>query len=889
MLISRSWMALPGLCALCCGPAIAARPETKAPVAGPAAASQPTKEQLAFFEAKIRPVLVKNCYDCHSADAKNLKGGLLLDTRSGIEQGGDSGPIIVSGAPDASLLIKALRYTDPDTKMPPKGRGGKLPDSVIHDFEEWVKMGAPDPRTGEPAAGGGGAAGDAVIKGAAKGENRKWWSYQPIQRPQVPADESGWARGDIDRFIIAGLKDKGLQPVADADKPTLARRLYFDLIGLPPAPAEIDAFVRDDSPGAVERLVDGLLARPQFGERWGRRWLDVARYAESSGKDSNIAFPHAWRYRDYVIAAFNADKPYDQFIREQIAGDLLPAGSEKERAEHRVATGFLAIGAKGLNENVNRQFALDVADEQVDATSQAFIGLTLSCARCHDHKFDPISQRDYYATAGIFLSTKTDYGTLAGQRNNHESDLIELPRNSELPTLPGTQSPADRERLKGELQTLNKEYEEAVAERAEANRKGNVQDLPAQKLVRFQTLLTRRAQIESELEAFDESGRPSIRCMGVEDRPVATQVALRQRPAAQPGRGRRQPTGFETIGDSPLFFRGEVTQPKERVPRGVPEFLAWSGVAPIPGSASGRKELADWIASPKNPLTARVMANRLWHGLFGQGIVTSVDNFGIMGESPSNPALLDYLASRLVDYGWSVKKTIREVVLSRAYQLAATYDEKSFSADPQNTLVWRHSKRRLDAECIRDAILATSGDLDLTPLVGSAVAVAGDGPVIARRPGARGNSEDLFVEADNKHRSVYLPVVRDLVPDVLAVFDAPDPSMVTGARETTNVAPQALFLLNSDFVREHARALAQRTLTAFPAPPGAVQAPAAKLQDRTAMVFRIALGRTPTADEQKAASRFFQRLNGGPKMTPLDAWTDFCTAIYNTAEFRYLN
>jgi hypothetical protein len=888
VLIKPSLMVALALCGLSSVAAVFAQPEGEH--GHPSAQTAlPTNEQIQFFEAKIRPVLVKNCYGCHSADAKDLKGDLLLDTRMGILQGGSSGPAIVPGKPDESLLIQALRYTDPDTKMPPKSRGGKLSDSIIQDFESWVKMGAPDPRDGAlRASNGGGAADAAASNGNQNGENRKWWSYQPVTHPEVPADDSGWARSDIDRFIIAGLKGKGLKPVADVEKATLLRRIYFDLIGLPPTPEEADSFMHDSSPNAIAHLVDALLARPQFGERWGRHWLDVARYAESSGKDSNIAFPHAWRYRDYVIASFNSDKPYDQFIREQIAGDLLPASSEKKRAEQRIATGFLAIGAKSLNEGAARQFALDVVDEQVDATSQAFIGLTVSCARCHDHKFDPISQRDYYAAAGIFLSTKTDYGTFTGPRNRHGADLVELPRSANLPTLAKAQSAAERDKLKSELEKVTKEYEEALAERQEANRKGTVQENVVQKQVGIQTLLAKKSQLESELDAFDDSGMPKILCMGVEDRPVASAAAPARR-GPQAGPGKKQQGGFDSIGDSPLFFRGEATQPKDRVPRGVPEFLAWSGVEPITDSTSGRKQLADWIASPKNPLTARVMANRLWHWLFGQGIVTSVDNFGIMGETPANPALLDYLATRLVENGWSVKKTIREIVLSRAYQLATAYDETSFSADPQNSLVWRHNKRRLDAECIRDSILSTSGQLSLEPLVGSAVAMAGDGLVTARRPGARGNGEEMFVDADNNHRSVYLPIVRDLVPDVLSVFDEPDPSMVTGAREATNVAPQALFLLNSDFVRDHARHLAERVIAALPAPASIANAPGARLHERVTLVFRIVLGRAPTAKEQNAATKFFQRLSATGKPNAIDTWTDFCTAIYNTAEFRYLD
>ena len=851
----------------------------------------PTADEIAYFESKIRPVLVKSCYDCHSTGAKDVKGELLLDSREAAVRGGASGAAIVPGKPDESLLIQAIRYTDPDTKMPPKNHGGKLADSVIHDFEAWVKMGAPDPRDG---------AAPAAPKKYDTTEARHWWAYQPVNRPDVPPDASGWSRSEIDRFVIAGLRAHGLDPVADADRPTLIRRVYFDLIGLPPTPAEIDGFVRDGSPTALAKVVDDLLARRQFGERWGRHWLDVARYAESSGKDFNLAFPHAWRFRDYVINSFNQDKPYDRFIREQIAGDLMPAADQGRRAEQQIATGFLAVGPKSLNEKVNRQFALDVADEQIDTTSQAFLALTMSCARCHDHKFDPISQRDYYAAAGIFLSTRTDYGTLAGLRNDHPSALIELPRSLGLPHLAKTQTRDERERLERELTTVTAEYDEAISERAEAlasrsasaNQTGKLDvksESPAQKLVRIQSLLARKAQIESQLAAFDDAGHQRSYCMGVQDRPTGSSASTRVKPGAETkGPGRRQPSGFEIIGDSPLFFRGDANEPRDRVPRGVPNFLAWSGVAPISESESGRREVADWIASPKNPLTARVMANRLWHWLFGQGIVVSVDNFGTMGERPSNQALLDYLACRLVENEWSVKRTIREIVLSRTYQLGSAFDERSFAADPQDALLWRHSQRRLDAECIRDAVLSASGQLTLEPLVGSAIATAGDGPILGKKPSARGNEESL-VEPNNNNRSVYLPLARDLLPDAMAVFDAPDSSLVSGARETTNVPAQALFLLNNEFVRTQAKHFAERVIAACPPQSSTNNGALARLPDRVSLAFRLALGRPASPAEIDAASKFFHRLAGQSRPSPTDAWTDFCQALYNTAEFRYLN
>ena len=375
----------------------------------------PSVDGMAFFESKIRPVLVKQCFGCHATGVEEVKGGLFLDTKQGMRRGGDNGPAIIPGNVDGSLLIQAMRYTDKDLQMPPSKQ---LPDSVIKDFEAWVKMGAPDPRDGSAPK-----AAKTYDTEAAK----KWWAFQPLKRPAVPkVGDSSWPHNDIDRYVLALLESKNLKPVADADKTTLIRRVTFDVIGLPPTPEEVDSFCKDTDADAYGKVVDRLLASPQFGERWGRHWLDVARFAESTGKDVNMTYPDAWRYRDYVIDAFNNDKPYDQFIREQLAGDLLPAATAKKRAEQQIATGFLAVGPKSMSEQASRQFELDLADEQVATTTQSFMALTVGCARCHDHKFDPILQRDYYSMAGIFLSSKTKFGTLAGPRNFNESDLIEI-------------------------------------------------------------------------------------------------------------------------------------------------------------------------------------------------------------------------------------------------------------------------------------------------------------------------------------------------------------------------------------------------------------------------------------------------------------------------------
>jgi hypothetical protein len=397
------------------------------------------------------------------------------------------------------------------------------------------------------------------------------------------------------------------------------------------------------------------------------------------------------------------------------------------------------------------------------------------------------------------------------------------------------------------------------------------------------------SQLQNALNTYDEDGRPKAFCMGVQDRPASKGYIPPMRPIQVGQVGfRRVPSGFDTIADSPLFFRGEMSDPRDRVPRGVPAFLSWSGSPSISRSESGRKELADWIDAPTNPLTARVMANRIWYWLFGQGIVASVDNFGTMGESPSNQPLLDYLATRLMENNWSIKKTIRDVVLSHAYQLASTYDETDYTADPQNELIWRHSKRRLNAECIRDAMLVSSGQLNLAPPLGSSVAIAGNG-TIGGGPVFDRINEETFVTATSIYRSVYLPVIRNEVPDSLEVFDYPDSGVVTGARETTNVPSQALYLLNDDFVLAQSRQLAARLIAAFPAGANQKIVGARMLQDRVNMAFRLTMGHPATVGEQNAAATFFSHMSGDRGVGSAGAWGDFCLALFNTAEFRYLN
>ena len=809
-----------------------------AAVKTPAPAARPDAAQLDFFEKNIRPVLAAKCYKCHSAEADKVKGGLLLDTRDGIRQGGDSGHAVVPGNPGESLLLKALHYTDKDMSMPPEKSGGKLPDKVIADFEAWVKMDAPDPRDGAAVV---------VKKEIDFTKAREFWAFKaPVAAPAPAVADKQWPRTDIDRFILAGLEAKGLKPVADSDRRNLVRRVYFDLIGLPPTPEEMDAFFKDTAPDALAKVVDKLLASQAFGERWGRHWLDVARYAESTGKERNYTFPEAWRYRDYVIAAFNADKPYDQFIREQIAGDLLPAKDAAERNEHLIATGFLALGPKGLNEKNRVQFEMDLVDEQIDVTSRAVLALTAACARCHDHKFDPIPNQDYYALAGIFRSSKTFFGTGGGegkaaQKNKNGTRLLTLSDAPPAPTPPPpTAAPAPAPPV-DPMAALAAQFPKRAARLATMS--------PAER-----NRILERIKANGKLPGAAQ--------------PVAAAAAPAQAPAAS--------TGFamgvqeSRPGDCPLYIRGEVDNIGPTVPRGFLTVLTPGSKPAISSQQSGRRELADWLTDKANPLTARVMANRVWLNLFGDGLVRTADNFGATGEKPSNPALLDLLATQFMRDGWSVKALVRSIVLSRTYQLGTKHDAKNYEADPDNVLVWRMSPRRLDAEAIRDAILAASGQIERTPPHGSVVANVGEGYI------GKGIRPAVFnIEA--RYRSVYLPIVRDLVPDVLSVFDFAEPSLVVAARDTTNGPSQALFMMNSAFVTAQSQALAKRLL-------GMAQY---DYSQRITMAYMLTLSRPPTEAERARADAYLRSEAQGALPTE-KAWATFGQTLFACAEFRNL-
>ncbi|MCP4846998.1 MAG: DUF1553 domain-containing protein [Verrucomicrobiaceae bacterium] len=800
---------------------------------------EPSAEEVKFFESKIRPVLVESCYRCHSTDEK-IKGGLNLDNRAGIRHGGDSGPAVTPGNLNASLLWSAINWSDRDYEMPPKK---KLPANVISDFREWIEMGAPDPRVSEKIV---------VQTGIDIQEGKKFWAFQKPLKAQPPTvGNQEWPTSDIDYFVLAKLEENGLNPAGDAKPETLLRRLYFDLIGIPPSADDIERYAqawKSDPEAAYRSEVERLLASGQFGERWGRHWLDVARYAESTGKEVNMSFPHAWRYRDYVIDSFNSDKPYDEFIKEQIAGDLLPIKDDDDWQENLIATGFLAIGPKGLNERSPRQFALDLADEQIDTTTQAILGLTVSCARCHDHKFDPIPTSDYYSLAGIFLSTKTYFGTVNAIQNRRGTKLLELPVPDATPL--STVTTREISLLKQRVSDSEKRFSDMQVVAAQDRLAGRSSNAGQQ----LQRLRTSISQMNARLKSFDENGVAKSLAMGVQDQSSPV-----------------QPT---------VLVRGELERPAQKVDRGFPQVLCNEPVK-LPDDSSGRLELAEWLSSTENPLTARVMVNRVWGHLYGNSIVTSPNNFGTTGQAPSHPELLDHLAVNFMKKGWSVKSLIRELVLTRSYRMSAEFNPSSFEKDPENSLQWRHSPKKIDAEALRDAILAASGNLDHSRPFGSDIALAGDTRVGGPRAPRGATTRNL----SKNYRSVYLSTARDSLPEALALFDPADPNLVTGKREETNVPDQALYLMNNTFVIQQAEAMAKRLIAETDAP-----------RERFTKAFLLCYGRPATKDEIEATMAFLQRFQitaGADSQNRQEinhlAFVSFCQSLLISAEFRYLN
>ena len=914
---------------------------------------KPTAEGIEFFEKKIRPVLVKHCYKCHSekaSKADDLKGGLQLDNRAATLKGGESGPAIVPGKPDESILLEALNYES--FEMPPKG---KLPASVIADFRDWIVRGIPDPRGGEVAA----TAGIDIAAG------KKHWAYQPLKKPRVPTDGVRAAESSIDAFLLARLDAGRLEQGPLAERSELMRRLSFDLIGLPPSPAQIADFLADTAPDAYPRLVDRLLASPQFGERWGRHWLDVVRYAESITLRGQV-FGEAWRYRDYVITTFNQDMPFNAFVQQQIAGDLLPAETHQDRHRNLVATGFLAMGNNNLEDQDKGKLRMDVVDEQLEIISRGFLAQTVGCARCHDHKFDPIPTRDYYALAGILRNTKT-------LNDANVSKWIELPLpmepdkeiefkqqkaviagiNSQIAELKsrmkgGSKNPLPLAQVTGvvvddEQATLTGSWTKSVFAKNYVGKgyqhdQGTVKGantatfkpkvpLDGEYEVRFAytegtnrtpavpvtvvspdgektTTINQRkkAPIQGRFISlgryrFTPNGPAEVTLSnaGTTDVVIVDAVqflsvellekdAVAVKPGADPTMDKQQLAELEKelkkltarlpprpkymsvqeeaeIADTQVHIRGDVHNLGDTVPRGILQVADFGNQISVPEKQSGRRELGEWIASDLNPLTSRVLANRLWHWLFGAGLVRTTDNFGTTGELPSHPDLLDYLASRLVEENWSVKSLLREMVLSRTYRLSSQMREDGMAADPENRLLWRMNRRRLNAECLLDAMLSVSGRLDFQ---------------FGGRTIRAGTANDYDYEHSGDRRAVYWPVFRNSLPAIFDAFDFANPSMVTGRRDVSSTAPQALFLMNNPWVMEQAEHAAVRLLALE------------ELNDpeRFQQAMLLTLGRPASAEELRVTLEFIESGEKDPQSRKL-IWSQVVQALFSALDFRY--
>ena len=771
------------------------------------------EEGIAFFEKRIRPLLEDQCYDCHSAEAKKLKGGLRLDTRSGWEKGGESGAAIVPGKPDDSLLIRGVRRWDNDFQMPPKHA---LPPEAVNDLIEWVKLGAPDSRTGcsEPAK--------ATTSKVDYEKGRQHWAFQPVRTPERPAvKDTAWPRNDLDFFTLARMEQAGVAPMADADARTLIRRATFDLTGLPPTPEEVETFVNDTSPDAFAKAVDRLLASPRYGERWGRHWLDLARYADTCGNASDYPVPQAFKYRDYVIAAFNADMPFDQFVREQIAGDLLPAATEEERERHIIATGYLASARRFTGGKGEPHLTIE---DTIENLGRTFLGLSLNCARCHDHKFDPVSTADYYALYGVFSSTTFPHPGSEGKSR---------PENF-VPLMPPAEFEGAKKTWEEQLAALDAEAKSADAAKEAA---GKEPESPE-----------RAASIEKARKERDDAR--------------ARHAAL----AATPPWQVAYAVSEGAPADARLQVRGDPTRLGDAVPRHFPTVLGGQPLA-AGEKTSGRRELAEAIAVPENPLTARVMVNRIWQHHFGRGLVATPNDFGLRGEAPTHPELLDFLAQRFIESGWSVKAMHRLILLSHTWQLASAGPAQT--ADPRNALWHRAERRRLDAESIRDALLTVGGTLDFTP--------AGGHPFPPVNTWSFTQHNQFFASYDTPRRTVYQMQQRLRRHPFLELFDGADPNSSTALRQISTTPLQSLFVMNDPFLHERAAQFAARLSRERPDDASRIE-----------RAFQILYARPPQADETAMGINYLAQL-AAKNIGPEQAWQSLSRALLAANEFIYLD
>jgi hypothetical protein len=879
--------------------------------------SKPTAAQIEYFETKVRPVLADRCYGCHGS--KKQSAGIRFDTSAGLKAGADNGPVLVPGDLAKSRLIKSVKR-DGDYPMPPKA---PLPAEEVAVLEEWVKAGAalPDDAAKNPAP-----------------DAKAHWAFQPVKLPAVPnvATHNSPVTNPIDAFVVAKLNDKGQSLSPPADKRTLIRRAYADLIGLPPTFEEVEAFAKDPSPDAYPRLIDKLLASPRYGERWGRYWLDVARYADTKGYilTEERSFAYSYTYRDYVIRSFNEDKPYDRFVTEQIAADLLPLGDDKRPL---AALGFLTLGRRFLN---NQQ---DIIDDRIDVVTRGFMGLTVTCARCHDHKYDPIPTKDYYSLYGVFASSTepTELPLIGEVKRTPEVIAFETElekRESDFKAEIARRHAAALKKLRDPATMA--EYFRAVLD-ARGKPNDEVQNLLRQRdltrlaFERWRTYLEAEWKAKSPvytpllaLHAVPEKdfGGKSLDALSKDTNPIVVKAlkdakprtlkaaleafatalvnepdpsepdkeltalvawraaggpldvpladaqklfnradrdalaALRKKIDAFKANNPHAPPRAHVLNDLPtpvqpvVFLRGNANNRGPQVPRQAPEVISGANRKPFT-QGSGRLELAKVIANPDNPLTARVMVNRVWLGHFGSGLVRTPSDFGIRSDAPTHPELLDWLAAQFVRDGWSIKRLHKRIMLSATYQQSSATSAEAFKRDPENRLLSHQNRRRRDFESLRDSLLSAAGRLDHT--VG-------------------GKAIDLFKAPFSPRRTVYGLIDRTNLPGTFRAFDFANPDTHSPQRFQTTVPQQALFLLNSPFVQEQARALAVRKEIAD----------AKTTEAKVRALYRTVLGRDPTKEEGALAAEFVR--DDDPKST-YGRWPELAQVLLLSNEFAFVD
>jgi hypothetical protein len=793
--------------------------------------AQLSSEDVEFFEKRIRPVLVDHCYSCHSSTSPQVQGGLLLDSRDGLLKGGKSGPALVPEEPDQSQLIKALRYTEKDLKMPPSG---KLSAETIADFELWVEKGAPDPRKPTAVA--------ALPQKPAYDfvEEHKFWAYQLARWQSFPKTKTrDWPKNWIDTFVLAKLEEQGLTPSSRADKRTLIRRATFDLLGLPPTPEEIEAFLLDRSPDAFGKVIDRLLASPRYGERWGRYWLDLARYADTAGDSADYPVPQAYLYRNYVIDSFNQDKPYDQFLREQIAGDLLPSRTEAEHWQQIVATGYLAIARRFSV--VPEEYKQLTIDDTLDNLGRSILGLSVSCARCHDHKYDPIPTADYYALYGIFDSTRYPFAGSENVQQQKDFVLRLPPPEAERILKPYldqlTPLDAELKRLKEEKKALEKGTLET---------EGGTAPTPGKRTLK---------EVKAEIEALKQRRLPIAARMPVLEAAYAVVD--------------------ETPHNARIQRRGDSKNLGDEVPRRFLQILGGQELS-LAQKGSGRLELAEWLTDSKNPLTARVLVNRLWQHHFGKGLVATPSDFGKRGTPPTHPELLDALAIRFIQGGWSIKTMHKLLMMSQTYQLSSDGGLANATRDPGNDFLWKFNRRRLDAEAIRDALLMISGELDCSE--------AGPHPFPHASTWGFTQHNPFTAIYETRRRSVYLMTQRFQRHPYLSIFDGADPNTSTPRRLITTTPIQALFMMNSPFVHEQADRLAGGLIAAQP-----------ETQKRIDLAYELVLGRLALPEEVRRVEAYLQQTEEKLKATAVPqeqhlqkAWASYAQVLLSSNEFIFV-